>query len=105
MLHEIWDHYIWQAETRGDAVKGFDLFVETYEAKYPKAAECLQKDRDELLTFHDFPAQHWQSIRTSEPVHPLPNALLANDNATLGKQILDIGRAEGKPMVGPDGRR
>lgn len=61
-------HDIWQAETRADAAKGFDLFIETYEAKYPKAAECLEKDRVELLTFYDFPAQHWQSIRTSNPI-------------------------------------
>ena len=61
-------HDIWQAETREDARKEFDLFVGTYEAKYPKAVECLVKDRDELLTFYDFPAQHWQSIRTSNPI-------------------------------------
>lgn len=61
-------HDIWQAETREDAHKAFDLFIETFEAKYPKATECLVKDRDELLTFYDFPAQHWQSIRTSNPI-------------------------------------
>lgn len=59
---------IWQAETKEHAGKAFDLFMETYEAKYPKAAECLEKDRDELLTFHDFPARHWQSIRTTNPI-------------------------------------
>ena len=61
-------HDIWQAETRQDATKAFGLFVETYEAKYPKATDCLTKDRTELLTFFDFPAQHWQSIRTSNPI-------------------------------------
>ena len=61
-------HDIWQAETREDAHAAFDLFVETFEAKYPKATECLIKDRDELLTFYDFPALHWQSIRTSNPI-------------------------------------
>lgn len=61
-------HDIWQAETREDAHAAFDLFIKTYEAKYPKASECLIKDRDELLTFYDFPAQHWQSIRTSNPI-------------------------------------
>ena len=44
------------------------MFVDTYGAKYPKAVECLVKDRDELLTFYDFPARHWQSIRTSNPI-------------------------------------
>lgn len=61
-------HDIWQAETRGDAHAAFDLFVETFDAKYPKAVECLIRDREELLTFYDFPAQHWQSIRTSNPI-------------------------------------
>jgi transposase-like protein len=61
-------HAIWQAATKDDAAKAFDLFIDTYEAKYPKATLCLHKDRDELLAFYDFPAQHWQSIRTSNPI-------------------------------------
>ena len=61
-------HAIWQAETKAEAEKAFDLFIETYEAKYPKATLCLQKDREELLAFYDFPAQHWQSLRTTNPI-------------------------------------
>lgn len=61
-------HDIWQAETKDDANKAFDLFIKTYEPKYSKAALCLQKDREELMAFFDFPAQHWQSIRTSNPI-------------------------------------
>lgn len=61
-------HDIWQAETKKDAEKAFDLFVKTYEAKYPKATNCLQKDREELMAFYDFPAKHWQSIRTTNPI-------------------------------------
>ena len=61
-------HEIWQANTREDAEKAFELFLKTYEPKYPKAALCLEKDRDELMAFYDFPAQHWQSIRTSNPI-------------------------------------
>ena len=61
-------HNIWQAETQADAEKAFDLFIRTYEPKYPKAAICLQKDHEELMAFYDFPAQHWQSIRTSNPI-------------------------------------
>ena len=61
-------HDIWMAETKADANKAFDLFVETFEAKYPKAAECLEKDRDVLLTFYDFPAEHWIHIRTTNPI-------------------------------------
>ena len=61
-------HEIWQAETKDDAERAFDLFLDTYEPKYPKATLCLQKDREELMAFYDFPAQHWQSIRTSNPI-------------------------------------
>ena len=61
-------HDIWQADTQENAEKAFDLFIKTYEPKYPKAALTLQKDRDELMAFYDFPAQHWQSIRTSNPI-------------------------------------
>lgn len=61
-------HDIWQAESRDDATKAFDLFIQTYDAKYPKATLLLEKDRDELLTFYDFPAQHWQSLRTTNPI-------------------------------------
>jgi len=61
-------HAIWQAGSREEAEKAFDLFIKTYEPKYPKATTCLQKDHEELLTFYDYPAQHWQSIRTTNPV-------------------------------------
>ncbi len=61
-------HNIWQSETQADAEKAFDLFIKTYEPKYPKAAICLHKDREELMAFYQFPAQHWQSIRTSNPI-------------------------------------
>ena len=61
-------HEIWQAETKADAEKAFDQFIATYEPKYPKATTCLLKDRDELLAFYDFPARHWQSLRTTNPI-------------------------------------
>ena len=57
-------HAVGQVEAKADTQKAFDLFLETYEPKYPKVTLCLQKDRDELIAFYDFPAQHWQSIRT-----------------------------------------
>ncbi len=56
------------APTKADADKAFDLFVATYEAKYPKATVCLSKDRDVLLTFYDFPAEHWIHLRTTNPI-------------------------------------
>jgi putative transposase len=61
-------HQIWMAETRADAEQAFDLFLATYEAKYPKATECLAKDRTVLLTFYDFPAEHWIHLRTTNPI-------------------------------------
>ena len=61
-------HEIWMAATKEDAEKAFDQFIELYEAKYPKATACLIKDRAELLTFYDFPAQHWAHLRTTNPI-------------------------------------
>ncbi len=61
-------HQIWMAPTRSAAEQAFDTFLETYRAKYPKAVECLQKDRDVLLTFYDFPAEHWIHLRTTNPI-------------------------------------
>jgi putative transposase len=61
-------HDIWMAATRVEAEKAFDLFLATYGAKYPKACECLAKDRQELLAFYDFPAEHWKHLRTTNPI-------------------------------------
>lgn len=61
-------HEIYLAETRDDAVKAFDTFVEKFGAKYVAATQCLKKDRDELLAFYDFPAEHWKHVRTSNPI-------------------------------------
>jgi putative transposase len=59
---------IGMAETRNDAEASFDAFIETYELKYGKAAECLKKDRGALLAYYDFPAEHWKHLRTSNPI-------------------------------------
>ncbi|MCE8040724.1 IS256 family transposase [Halomonas daqingensis] len=61
-------HDIWMAETRFDAHKAFDRTLKRFEAKYPKAMACLAKDRDELLAFYDYPAEHWVHIRTTNPI-------------------------------------
>ena len=61
-------HEIWQAETKEDADKAFDAFIEKFGAKYAAACECLSKDRDVLLTFYDFPAEHWSHLRTTNPI-------------------------------------
>ncbi len=61
-------HEIWMAETRDEAHKAFDRTVKRFEAKYPRAMECLAKDREELLAFYDYPAEHWVHIRTTNPI-------------------------------------
>lgn len=63
MLHEIYE-----ADTKKDAEKAFDRFLEVFEPKYPRAAECLAKDRALMLAFYDFPAEHWRHIRTTNPI-------------------------------------
>jgi transposase-like protein len=63
MLHEIW-----MAATKEDAIKAMDKFAATHQAKFPKAVECVLKDKDELLAFYDFPAEHWAHLRTSNPI-------------------------------------
>jgi transposase-like protein len=59
---------IWMAETREDAHKAFARALKRFEAKYPKAMDCLAKDREALLAFYDYPAEHWVHIRTTNPI-------------------------------------
>ena len=59
---------IWMAETKNDANAAFDAFVENYAVKYDKAVACLTKDREALLAFYDFPAEHWKHLRTTNPI-------------------------------------
>jgi len=61
-------HDIWQAETTSKAKVAFDFFAETYGVKWDKAVAKLVKDRDALLTFYDYPAEHWKHVRTSNPI-------------------------------------
>jgi putative transposase len=61
-------HQIWQAETSKDAGEAFDTFLALYDAKYPQAGACLRKDRERLLTFYRFPAEHWRHLRTTNPI-------------------------------------
>lgn len=61
-------HEIYFAPKKVEAIKAYNTFLGTYEAKYPKACECLKKDYDVLFTFYDFPAIHWQHIRTTNPI-------------------------------------
>jgi transposase-like protein len=61
-------HSIWMAETREAAYKAFDTTIKRFETKYPKAMECLAKDKESMLAFYDFPAEHWTHIRTTNPI-------------------------------------
>lgn len=61
-------HAIWMAETRAEARRAFALFLETFRAKYEGAVACLEKDREDLLAFYDFPAEHWRHLRTTNPI-------------------------------------
>ena len=75
---------IWMAPDRQRATMAFDLFVTTYEAKYPKAAECLAQDREVLLAFYDFPAEHWGHIRTTNPIESTFATVRLRTNKTRG---------------------
>lgn len=66
MLHEIW-----MSSTRADAYIAFDAFIDEYGSKYPRAVECLLKDKEELLAFYDFPAEHWVHIRTTNAIESI----------------------------------
>ncbi len=61
-------HEIWMSPTKKDAFEAFETTIQAYSGKYPKAMECLEKDKEQLLAFYDFPAPHWQHIRTSNPI-------------------------------------
>jgi len=61
-------HQIYLAATKAEANRAFERFIKTYDSKYPKAVQCLVKDREALLAFYDFPAQHWVHLRTTNPI-------------------------------------
>ncbi len=61
-------HEIWMAENKKTAKKALNHFVEKYGTKYPKATTCLAKDKRQMLTFYDFPAEQWKHIRTTNPI-------------------------------------
>ena len=77
-------HDIWMAETKRAAEGALTLFAETFGVKYPGAVECLQKDRDTLLTFYDFPAEHWRHLRTSNPIESTFATVRLRTNKTKG---------------------
>jgi transposase-like protein len=79
MLHEIWKSPTFEA-----ADKAFDLFIKTFEAKYPDATACLEKDREPLLTYYGFPAQHWKHVRTTNPIESTFSTVRLRTRKTRG---------------------
>lgn len=77
-------HEIWQAETRERALRAFDAFLEKYRAKFSAACECLSKDRDVLLSFYDFPAEHWAHLRTTNPIESTFSTIRLRHRRTKG---------------------
>jgi putative transposase len=77
-------HDIWMADTRAEAEKAFDLFVESDSVKYQKAVEKLTKDRETLLAFYDFPAEHWKQVRTTNPIESAFATIRHRTNKTRG---------------------
>lgn len=77
-------HDVYLAETKAEAEKAFERFIKTYDAKYPKAVECLSKDREALLAFYDFPAEHWAHLRTTNPIESTFATVRLRTNKTRG---------------------
>jgi len=79
MLHEIY-----HSDTKRHAEEAFDRFLEVYSLKYPNAVQCLQKDRENLLNFYSFPAEHWMHIRTSNTIESTFATVRQRMNSTKG---------------------
>ena len=77
-------HQIWLAETRDTAIKAVDHFLEKYGAKVEAACSCLSKDRDALLAFYDFPAEHWGHLRMTNPIESTFSTIRLRHRRTKG---------------------
>lgn len=106
-LHEIMD-----AETRREAEKALDTFVTDYEARYPKATACVVKDRDSLLAFFDYPAEHWRHLRTTNVIESPFATVRLRQRVTKGAgsrtkglvmayKLLDMAQARWRRINGP----
>ena len=77
-------HEIMRAPDRQSAEQEIQYFVEDFETRYPKATDCLVKDKETMLTFFDFPAQHWIHLRTTNPIESLFATVKARTRQTKG---------------------
>jgi len=84
---------VWMAATRADALAALDLFVRAYQAKYPAAVECVLRDRDALLAFYDFPAEHWRHVRTTNPIESTFATVRLRTSTTKGPGSREAGLA------------
>ena len=82
-------HEIYLAATKEEAEKAFAFFVDLYEAKFPKAVNCLKKDKEELLAFYDFPAEHWVHLRTTNPIESTFSTVRLRTYKTKGAGSVD----------------
>lgn len=82
-------HEIYQSENKKTANRNFNKFIERYKAKYPKAVECLIKDRESLLNFYNFPAEHWQHIRSTNVIESTFATVRLRTKTTRGHGNLD----------------
>jgi len=94
-------HDIYLAGSRAEAEKAFDLFEATFRAKYSKATECLAKDRETLLAFYDFPAEHWVHIRTTNPIESVFSTVRLRHDKTKGSGVNVRRITSVSPAVGP----
>lgn len=77
-------HEMYMSPTRAKGLQAFESFIALYEAKYPKACECLRKDKERLFTFYEFPAMHWQHIRTTNPIESMFATIRHRSEQTKG---------------------
>lgn len=82
-------HEIYMAETKAEANLAFDRFIEVYTEKYPRAAACLSKNREEMMAFYDFPAEHWRHIRTTNPIESTFATVRLRTKKTKGSGSVD----------------
>jgi putative transposase len=77
-------HEMYMSPTREKGFKALDQFLNLYKAKYPKACDCLEKDKHKLFTFYDFPAAHWQHLRTTNPIESTFSSIRHRSKQTKG---------------------
>ena len=89
-------HEMYLAPTRKAALAAYDQFISSYQSKFPKACECLEKDKEVLFTFYDFPAQHWPHLRTTNPIE---STFASGRLVTMNRGLLPWGKISALPIT------